>query len=115
MANIIITKSGTGAPVAGDLENDELAIDNTNNSLYTKIAGTIVKLADAAIAGMSVINTLISTSTTDALSANMGKTLNDKIDVATATTIASGVKANLDIVTDPLKPALYLTNDGSNP
>ena len=36
MATTIITKNGSGAPLAGDLQVGELAIDLTNKKLYSK-------------------------------------------------------------------------------
>ena len=43
----IITKYGTGAPTAGDLETGELGIDLIGKVIYTKDGGgSIIKLAD---------------------------------------------------------------------
>ena len=47
MATTIITKNGSGAPVAGDLVQGELAVDLTNKTLYTKDSGgTVIKVGD---------------------------------------------------------------------
>lgn len=49
MATTIITKNGSGAPVAGDLVQGELAVDLTNKEVYTKDSnGAVVKVGSAS-------------------------------------------------------------------
>ena len=48
MASRIITKKGSGAPLASDLVHGELAVDTVNKRLYTENAGgTIIELGTA--------------------------------------------------------------------
>jgi hypothetical protein len=44
MATTIITKNGSGAPLAGDLQVGELAIDLTNKKLYSKEGTTVFEV-----------------------------------------------------------------------
>ena len=49
MATTIITKNGSGAPVAGDLVQGELAVDLTNKEVYTKDSnGAVIKVGSAS-------------------------------------------------------------------
>ena len=49
MATTIITKNGSGAPVAGDLVQGELAVDLTNKEIYTKNSkGAVIKIGSPA-------------------------------------------------------------------
>ena len=49
MATTIITKNGSGAPVAGDLVQGELAVDLTNKEVYTKDSnGVVIKVGSAS-------------------------------------------------------------------
>jgi hypothetical protein len=49
MATTIITKNGSGAPLAGDLTAGELAVDLTNKRLYSKDSGgTVIELGTNA-------------------------------------------------------------------
>ena len=63
----IITKNGSGAPVAGDLTEGELAVDLTNRRLYSKDSGAnVVQLGNNpdAIQLKSVAETVYTLSTT---------------------------------------------------
>ena len=69
MATTIITKNGTGAPLASDLVAGELAVDLTNKRLYTEDSGgTIIEVgSNPSVLDVDNINingnTIISTNT----------------------------------------------------
>jgi hypothetical protein len=62
MATTIITKNGSGAPLAGDLTAGELAVDLTNKRLYSKDSGgTVIELGTtpSGISGGTIDDTVI--------------------------------------------------------
>ena len=82
MATTIITKNGSGAPLAGDLTAGELAVDLTNKRLYSKDSGgNVIELgtnagsstfADLTVSGDLTVdtNTLYVDSTNNAVGIN---------------------------------------------
>lgn len=58
----IITKNGSGVPTAGDLETGELAVDLTNNKLYTKNGSNEVVQIDGLVPEIGSFTPKIGTS-----------------------------------------------------
>ena len=62
MATTIITKNGSGAPVAGDLVQGELAVDLTNKTLYSKdSSGNVFKVGDTGGGSSGTFTDLVAT------------------------------------------------------
>ena len=62
MATTIITKNGSGAPVAGDLVQGELAVDLTNKTLYSKdSSGNVFKVGDTGGGSPGTFTDLVAT------------------------------------------------------
>ena len=61
-ATTIITKNGSGAPVAGDLVQGELAVDLTNKTLYSKdSSGNVFKVGDTGGGSPGTFTDLVAT------------------------------------------------------
>jgi hypothetical protein len=62
MATTIITKNGSGAPAAGDLVQGELAVDLTNQTLYSKdSSGNVFKVGDTGGGSPGTFTDLVAT------------------------------------------------------
>jgi hypothetical protein len=62
MATTIITKNGSGAPAAGDLVQGELAVDLTNQTLYSKdSSGNVFKVGDTGGGSSGTFTDLVAT------------------------------------------------------
>lgn len=87
MATTIITKNGSGAPLAGDLTAGELAVDLTNKRLYSKDSGgTVIELGTNA--GSSTLSDLTVTGdlTVDSGTLYVDST-NNRVNVGNAGTV----------------------------
>lgn len=65
MPTTIITKNGTGAPDAADLEQGELAVDLTNKRLYTEDAGGSVIEVGSNPSALSIAGTAVTATATE--------------------------------------------------
>ena len=114
MATTIITKNGSGAPLAGDLTAGELAVDLTNKRLYSKDSGgTVIELgtnpgsSGGTISGATIDNSVIGGTTAAAgtftdLTATSSFTSVGIDDNATSTAITIDSSENVGIGTsDP--------------
>src|SRR6056300_1570139 len=75
MATTIITKNGSGAPLAGDLTAGELAVDLTNKRLYSKDSGgTVIELGTtpSSFTSVGIDDNATSTAITIDSSENVG-------------------------------------------
>jgi len=75
MATTIITKNGSGAPLAGDLTAGELAVDLTNKRLYSKDSGgTVIELGTtpSSFTSVGIDDNATSTAITIDASENVG-------------------------------------------
>jgi hypothetical protein len=62
MATTIVTKNGSGAPAAGDLVQGELAVDLTNQTLYSKdSSGNVFKVGDTGGGSPGTFTDLVAT------------------------------------------------------
>src|SRR6056300_1672577 len=91
MATTIITKNGSGAPLAGDLTAGELAVDLTNKRLYSKDSGgTVIELGTtpSSFTSVGIDDNATSTAITIDSSENVGigATPNALLDVSSGST-----------------------------
>ena len=93
MATTIITKNGSGAPVAGDLVQGELAVDLTNKTLYSKdSSGNVFKVGDTGGGSPGTFTDLVATDSFTSPGID---------DNATSTAITIDANENVGIGTDP--------------
>ena len=92
MATTIITKNGSGAPVAGDLVQGELAVDLTNKTLYSKdSSGNVFKVGDTGGGSPGTFTDLVATNSFTSPGID---------DNATSTAITIDANENVGIGTD---------------
>ena len=106
MATTIITKNGSGAPVAGDLVQGELAVDLTNKTLYSKdSSGNVFKVGDTGGGSPGTFTDLVATNSFTSPGID---------DNATSTAITIDASENVGIgETNPLN-ALHINAGSAN-
>jgi len=92
MATTIITKNGSGAPLASDLVAGELAVDLTNGRLYTEDSGgSVIELGLTPSGNVDINGGAIDGTTVGAASASTGAfttlTASSSLNIASSTTV----------------------------
>ena len=88
MATTIITKNGSGAPVAGNLTEGELALDLTNKKLYSKQGSTVFEVGATGGGASGTFTDLTATSSFTSPGID---------DNATSTAITIDASGNVDV------------------
>lgn len=118
MANKILIKRSNVAdkePVAADLEVGEIALNMADSKIYFKDPSNVIKVIAGGGGGGSVdvVDDLLSTSATQALSANQGRVLKEHVDT-TVPTMAFGkftVDSNGDLILTYMDEGTIVASD----
>ena len=106
MATTIITKNGSGAPAAGDLVQGELAVDLTNQTLYSKdSSGNVFKVGDTGGGSPGTFTDLVATDSFTSPGID---------DNATSTAITIDASENVGIGTDSPDSQLHVKNENGS-
>jgi len=107
MATTIITKNGSGAPAAGDLVQGELAVDLTNQTLYSKdSSGNVFKVGDTGGGSPGTFTDLVATDSFTSPGID---------DNATSTAITIDASENVGIGTNAPSTSLDIIRNGVQP
>ncbi len=116
MATTIITKNGSGAPVAGDLVQGELAVDLTNKTLYSKdSSGNVFKVGDTGGGSPGTFTDLVATDSftspgIDDNATSTAITIDANGDVGIGTNVPS---TSLDIIRNGVMPLRVESTSGN--
>ena len=115
MATTIVTKNGSGAPAVGDLVQGELAVDLTNQTLYSKdSSGNVFKVGDTGGGSPGTFTDLVATDsfTSPGIDDNATSTA-ITIDASQKVGIGTNPSEALDVVGSIKGSKNLLLDDGS--